>query len=383
MEEKHSLVLWRLTLILLAVALLGYGGIYLNSLLHPPRVSVVATSYTYRESVSSAGILVRSESPLSDQRPFTLVTAQSGKRVAAGEKLGISYESAEDLERAERMKSLELEITLAEKALGGAENSENTAERVDKTLSAVFSLSESVARHRSASLRYDALQLRSLLFERGTLLTREEITALKQELARLEREESGSIRELVSPASGVFTPLLDGCESISPAVLEQLSVRSLRTLMEGRPNVDKRCYGKLITDYKWYYAALLRAEDCAALQVGGRVKLDLSAWRAGLCTMTVIRISAESGGERAVLLSSDTALTETLELRTVSCPLVINSVTGIRLPAAALLSGSTSGSYVLVDTGISERRQSVNVLRRVDDWVLVQGVDEGDAIIVP
>ena len=381
MEEKHAEILWRVTLVLLIIALLGYGGIFVYTRLHPPRQTVVAADYTYQDTVEATGILVRSESLLSDARPYSLVTARSGRRVAAGEVLGISYESAEDMERHRRMDSLQQEIALAVQALSGAEQQSDTAERVKDTRSAVLSLSETIARHDMSALRYDALHLRSLIFEKGILLSREEIARLRSELASLEEEPDGGSRELISPASGVFTPLLDGCESISPAVLENLSVKSLRTLMAGHPKLDKRCYGKLITDYKWYCAVLLQSNDCASLRKGERVALDLSAKRAGLCPMTVETVSAESEGVCAVLLSSDTQLSETLELRTVSCPLVLRSVTGVRLPASALQQSGKEYT-VLIDTGISERRETVSVLHRESDWVLVEGIEPGVTVVV-
>ena len=382
MEEKHAEILWKLTLFLLIIALLGYGGIFIHSRLDPARQTVVATAYTYQDSVEATGILVRSETLLSDSRPYSLVTAPSAKRVAAGEVLGISYENAADMERHRRMDALQQEIALAMQALSGAESEESTAERLKKTGSAVLSLSGAVARHDMAALRYRSLYLRSLIFDNGVLLTREEIAELKSELARLESEDEGGSRELISPASGIFTPLLDGSESISPAVLENLSVKSLKTLMAGHPSVDKRCYGKLITDNQWYCALLLRAEDCEGLSEDAAVQLDLSAWRAGLCRMKVETLSAESEGLRAVLLSSDVRLADTLELRTVSCPLVRRSITGVRLPKEALLSGSTSGSYVRIDTGVSERRESVSILHDAGDWVLVDGVEAGATVVV-
>ena len=381
MEEKHADLLWKVTLTLLIIALLGYGGLFIHSRLHPKRQTVVATDYTYQDSVEVTGILVRSESLLSDARPSALVTAHAGKRVAAGEVLGISYESAEDMERHRRMDSLRQEIALGVQALGGAEKERTTAERLDDTRSAVLSLSACIARHNVADLRYYALRLRSLIFDNGTLLTREEIAEAKAELAALESQPDGGSRELVSPASGIFTPLLDGCESISPAVLENLSVKSLRTLMAGHPSVDKRCYGKLITDYKWYYAAFVQSGDCASLRPGDTVALDLSAWRAGLCSVRIETVSPESEGVRAVLFSSDEHLSETLELRTVSCPLVRRSVSGIRLPKKALEQNG-SEVFVRVDTGISERLESVTVLHEEADWVLVEGVDAGDTVIV-
>ncbi len=383
MEEKRAEVLWKLTTILLIIALLGYGGIYINSQLHPARRTMIATAYTYRDSVESTGILVRSESLLSDARPYSLVTAQSGKRVAAGEILGVSYESAADRDRHRRIESLRKVIALAQQALGGSEQDKTAAERLAETGSAVLSLSGCIARHDVEEIRYHALRLRSLVFEDGALLTREEIARLKSELAMLEAVEDGGSHELISPASGVFTPLLDGCESISPAVLDNLSVNSLRTLMAGHPSVDKRCYGKLVTDYKWYYAALIRSSDCENITEGAKLRLDLSAWRARLCPVTVESISGETDGMRAVLLSSDTALAETLELRTLSCPLVFRSISGVRISSDALIENPGGGWYVLVDIGISERRENVEILHQESDWVLVKGIQEGATVILP
>lgn len=383
MEEKKAQALWKLTTILLCIALLGYGGIYLHNQAHPLRQTMVATSYTYRDSVSSTGILVRSESLLSDARPYSLVTAQSGKRVAAGEKLGVSYDNEADRERQRRINSLQKVIAKAEQVLGAYEQEKSSAERHEEIASAVLSLSACIAQHNTADIRYEAVRFRALVMDNGVLLTREELATLKNQLALLEESETGNSYELISSASGVFTPTLDGSESISPAVLDNLSVNTLRTLMAGHPRVDKRCYGKLITDYKWYYAALLKSSDCASLTKGSKLKLDLSAWRVQLCPVTVESVSAEVDGMCAVLFSSDTCLAETVELRTISCPLVFRSITGVRINRNALLGDQASGYYVLVDIGISERRENVEILHEEGDWVLVKGIEEGVSVILP
>lgn len=383
MEDKHSEILWRVTIVLLVIAICGYGGIYAYSRLNPVRQTVTATSYTHRESIEAAGILVRSENLLSAQSPYSLVTALSGQKVAAGDVLGVSYESPQDMDRHKRMISLQGEIAQAVQALSGAEKDSSSAERQEATASAVLAYSECLAKHEASKLRFRALRLSSLIFDDGVSMTREEVAQLKNELAGLENQDEGTSRELISPASGIFTPLLDGCESISPAGLENLSVKSLRTLMAGHPSVDKRCYGKLVTDSKWYYAALVNSEDSTGLNRGDSVNLDLSAWRAGFCAMSVEAVSPESEGMRAVLLSSDNSLTETLELRTVSCPLILRSIVGIRLPKEAVISENYGVAYVRVDTGASERRQNVTLLYEGDGWVLVEGIEEGATVILP
>ena len=381
MEFKHSDIVIRVTMVLLCAALLGYLGLFAYESLNAAPASAVATRYTWREEVELTGLIVRQETVLSSRSLYTGVTAPNGQRVAAGDTLGLAYSSQSDRDRARRMRDLAAHITLAEEILSGTSEENTAAERAENARSAVLSLSSDITRHELSSLRGDTLRMRSLIFDDGAAVTRQELSELRAEMREMRAQGEVVSEALLSPASGLFTSLLDGGESLDPAVLTSLTVGSLKKLMNHSPSVDGRAYGKLVTSSEWYLAALLGEEDAAHVSEGDELWLDLSRYRTGLCPVKVLSVSPASEGQCAVLLVSDRSLEETLELRNVDCPLVLWSVTGLRLPSEALQQGE-GGWYVTVDTGSAGRRCSVELLYDGGDFVVVQGagLSEGNAV---
>ena len=380
MEFKHSDIVIRVTMVLLCAALLGYLGLFAYESLNGTARSAVATRYTWREEAELNGLIVRQETVLSSRSLYTGVTAPNGQRVAAGDTLGLAYSSQQDRDRARRMQDLAANIVLAEEVLSGTSEENTAAERAENARSAVLSLSSDITRHELSSLRGDALRVRSLIFDDGAAVTQQELSDLRAEMRAMRSQGEVAAEELLSPASGLFTSLLDGGESLDPAVLTGVTVGSLTKLMNRSASVDGRAYGKLITSSEWYMAALMSEEDAARIAVGDELSLDLSRYRTGLCPVKVLSVSAPSEGKCAVVLFSDRSLEETLELRNVDCPLVLSSITGLRLPAEALQQGE-GGWYVTVDTGSAERRIAVELLYDGGDFVVVQGagLSEGSA----
>lgn len=382
MELKHSDIVIRVVAVLLLATLLACLAILAYQSLSAEEHSVVATLSTWRQSVEISGLIVRQETVLSSHSLYTSVTAPNGRRAAAGDTLGLAYSSRSDLDRARRMEDLAVHIALAEEVLSGAEE-HTAAERAEDARSAVLSLSADIARHDTSAMRGDALRVRSLLFEDGAEVTRQELSDLRAEMRAMRSQGESASEELISPASGYFTSLLDGGESLSPAVLANMTVGSLTRLFNRSGSVDGRAYGKLVTGSEWYLAALMKEEDAALLAVGDELSLDLSRYRSGLCPVKVVSVSFAAEGQRVVVFSSERCFAETLSLRMLECPLVLRSVTGLRLPPEALQEGE-GGYYVTVDTGSSGRRCAVELLYDGGDYVLVQGtgLTEGSAVEV-
>ena len=357
--DQHNFLM-KLIVILLTLTVLIYVGVYAYDTLTHPLEAVRAENSWYEESMELTGLIIRSESVLKGSRPYYSITAAHGKRVAAGDELGLAYDSEAALLRAERIESLRRELDLATAVLESISEEKSGAERAEDARSAVLSLSADIARHDTASLLADALQLRSRIFNDGESITREERDGLKEELLLLLQTEGGGTETLLSPESGVFTPMLDGCEKLTPSMLENLNVTLLQTLMQRQPSVDGRSYGKLVTDQTWYVAALLPEEKAATLQPGEELRLDFSRYRAGKPLVTVLSISETLEGQTAVTLECSVSLRDTLSLRTVNCPLITSTVTGLRIPAAALRHDA-NGTYVYTSVGNVIRRAAVTL----------------------
>jgi len=350
----------KLIIALLTLTVLIYVGVYAYDALSHPLESVQAEREVYEESVQLTGLIIRSETVLKGSRPYYSITAAHGKRVAAGDTLGLAYDSEAALLRAERMDSLRREIELANSVLDTVSQEKSGAERAEDARSAVLSLTADIARHETTSLLADALRLRSQIFEDGASITRSERDALIAELRRLMEEESGGSELLASPESGMFTSLLDGGEKLTPSMLENLNVTLLQSLMSRPSSVDGRSYGKLVTSQTWYVAALLEESDAAQLKSGDEIWLDLSRYRAGKPRVTVLSVSETQDGKAAVVLSCDMSLADTLALRTITAPLVTSTVSGYSIPAEALRYDQ-GGSYVYVSAGSVMRRAPVEL----------------------
>lgn len=368
--DQHSFLM-RLVIALLTLTVLIYVGVYAYDILSHPLEAVRAEGYTHEESVELTGLILRSETVLKGSRPYYSITAAHGKRVAAGDELGLAYDSEADLLRAERIESLRREIELADSVLETVSQEKSGAERAEDARSAVLSLSADIARHETDTLLADALRLRSQIFDDGAAITDRERDALQEELLRLLMSESGGTETLLSPDSGIFTPMLDGGEKLTPSMLENLSVTLLQTLMSRQSAVDGRSYGKLVTSHTWHVAALLGEERAAQLQPGTELRLDLSRYRAGKPRVTVVSISESLDGLCAVTLSCSSSLADTLALRTVNCPLITSTVSGLRIPRTAIRYDAV-GSYVYYAAGNVMRRADVTVLWSDGEDALVE-----------
>lgn len=368
--DQHNFLM-RLVIALLTLTVLLYAGVYAYDALSHPLETVRAESGIHEESVELTGLIIRSETVLKGSRPYYSITAAHGKRVAAGDELGLAYDSEAALLRAERIKSLRREIELADSVLETVTQEKSGAERAEDARSAVLSLSADIARHETGTLLADALRLRSQIFDDGAAITRRERDVLQEELLRLLMSEGGGTETLLSPDSGIFTPLLDGREKLTPSMLENLNVTLLQTLVGRQSSVDGRSYGKLVTSHTWHVAALLREEQAAQLQPGQDLRLDLSRYRAGKPRVTVVSISESQDGLCALTLSCGSALADTLALRTINCPLITGTIGGLRIPQSAIHQDA-EGSYVYYAAGNVMRRAEVTVLWSNGEKALVE-----------
>lgn len=75
-----------------------------------------------------------------------------------------------------------------------------------------------------------------------------------------------------SPRSAVFFTDTDGYEYLSPAALDALTAEGLAGLMSAGPQPREDAYGRLVTEYSWYYAASPVAENAEPI-AGGRCEL--------------------------------------------------------------------------------------------------------------
>ena len=371
----------RLTTILalvLFLAFLAYVGAYGYRALTDRTVTAKATLTSVSEEGTASGVVVRRETVLDSEEPYIDVTASEGEKVAAGGVVALAMQSAAGLERARRIRALEEEIERVSAAVAGAASAEDLTVRGGKVRSALLELTGAVARGEHARLPGAAIALRSLVFTEGGA-TLHELGKLQRELNSLLGGVDVDTSEITALEGGVFSAVVDGWEHLTPEVLDGLTPDGLYALIDSRADVSPDCFGKLVTDYVWYYAAVLPQADAGALAAGGYVTLDFGKNYASGVPAIVESVSEPVGGEVAAVFRCDTALADTLLLREVSAAVLFGQYSGVRVPEEAIQTDG-GGTYVWVVTAMQLERKNVSVLYAGDGFCVVERGSASDAL---
>ena len=368
--------------ILLFLAFAVYAGAYAVRSLRDTTVTAEATGADVTLGGPANGIVIREELVLTSGEPFIDVTVRDGAKVAAGAPLATAMRSRTGLERANRMHELELEIARVSAALDELDSAADLTTRDETLRSVVLELTGSVARHELNALDSSALNLRSLLFSADASgVSAEELRALERELDSLRSSYSSDAAVLSAECSGVFSALVDGYESLSEADLNGLTPAKLQTLMDSPADKPSGAYGKLVTSYRWHFAAVMSEADAEKLTVGRTATLNFGRYYGADIYARVISISAPVDGSVAVVFRCDTALADTLAMRCVPANVVFETYSGIRVPAAAVQTDPDSGeTYVWTVTAMQLERKPVTVLYSDADFALIRRDGTADAL---
>ncbi len=368
--------------ILLFLAFAAYAGVYAVRSLRDTTVTAEAVAADFTLGGMANGIVIREETVLTSGEKYIDITARDGAKVSAGSALATSMRSEAGLERATRMHELELEVSRISAALDELDSAADLTTRDEALRTAVSALTASVARHELSGLDGSALNLRSLLFSPDAAgVSQSQLRALQRELDSLRSSSSSDAAVLTAERSGIFSTLVDGYESLSAEDLDGLTPASLQELMDSQGDTPAGAYGKLVTSYRWYYAAVMSEEDAGQLTVGRTATLNFGRYYGADIYAKVRSISEPEDGSVAVVFLCDTALADTLAMRCVPANVIFAAYSGIRVPAQAVLSEPASGeAWVWTVTAMQLERKSVELLYIDDDFALIAQSAAADAL---
>lgn len=368
--------------ILLFTAFVIYAAAYAIHSIGNTTVTAEAVAAEVRPGGLASGIVIRDETVLTSSEPYVDITARNGTKVAAGTVLATAIHSEDGLERAKRIHELELEISRMSAALEELNSADDLTSRDEALRSAVDGLTAAIARHELSGLDSSSLNLRSLLFDRSASGASESaLKQLQRELDSLKDDPDEDARLLTAESGGIFSTLIDGYESLSPDVLDNLSPAKLEQLLAYHPEPTAGAYGKLVDNFRWYFAAVMSTEDAENLRVGRTATLNFGRWYGSDIYARVLSISEAEDGNVAIVFTCDTALASTLAMRCVSASVVFEAHTGIRVPTDALQTDpETSETYVWVITAMVLERKNVSILYQDEDFAVVERGSAADAL---
>lgn len=385
----------KLMLAAILLTVLIYFGVNAASYFLDPFTTTLVYDYTSENAVTVSGYVVRQEEVLTGGGgDLVYFSRGEGEKVSRGGTVALVYQSAQALQDANTLRSLEEQLeqlTYARSLASGASTSARLDEEVVSSLiafrGAMASGSLSDAGEPGDNLR-SAILKRSFAYS-GTETLDAAIASLQEQIAALTASAGAGTTAITAPAAGLFSSLVDGYESVLlPENLEDMTPADYRAIA---PQAVSNACGKMIYGSEWSFVTLMRTADMGKMAVGDTVSLRFQNGLNRDLPMTVSAISGEEGGQKVVVLSSENYLGLTTLLRHQNAQIIFNSYTGLRVPRSAVriltetvtdedgteLTEKTTGVYCL--WGSAARFKPVQVIWQESSYILVAPADGASA----
>ncbi len=337
------------------------------------------TYITVTESGTTTGIIVRSETLLTSDRPYVSLLAENGEEVAANSAVAVSVQEQSKLDVAQRVREAETEISYLRALLSRLSTASDNAEQETALRTAVYHLAEAASREDAADLDSAGATLSTLLRGGDAENSQEELDRLLTEVTDL-KNELGANDYLTAPKAGIFSAEADGYEGLTPAALDGISPEGVEALRGQGDTVAKNVIGKIVTDHDWYYAAVMDEKDADRLRVGDETSLDFGYRSSRTVRASVRAISAtDRQGRVAVVFRCSSALAETLSLRQAQAEVVFHTYSGLRVPRRAVRVEDDKTVVYTASAGQMEKKV-VDILYTGEDFYLVAAGSEGSSL---
>ncbi len=396
----------RILMLLVCLGVAAYFGYQSLRYMKDPFTTAAAYGCTVDETVSASGYVVRSERVLEDNDSGLLRLARAeGERVSVGGTVAAVYADQASLDRQSEIDALEARIEQLEYVQSASLSYEASAKLDNQIAQDLLAVRTALTAGRLDTVERRGSELRALVMKRDYTYSGgsldEQLESLRQELKDLRRQSAGSTRRISAPVSGLYSAVVDGYETVlTPESILEMSPSQLSAVQPD--SAVSSHVGKLILGDNWYYAAALRASEIREIQEAGSVSLRFSKDVARDLDVSVQSVGWEEDGRSVVVFQGKYDLSQLTLLRQQSAEIILNTMTGIRVPQEALRvvprtvtgpEGSktevqTTGVYCVV--GVKAVFKPAEVLYSGEGFVLVQPASSdkkrvlrsGDEVIV-
>lgn len=381
-------ILKRIGVFALCVLLVIYAAKQLVSLVNSNIETELALSVTSRESLELDGYIMREEVILEGTTDGVMLA-----RVGDGERISKDKEAVR-IYYSENDYSVETEIRALDDRI-------DILERSSLDTSYVFAdmnkMDDEIEELISTSLIYSAKNdLVGALSNRDELLVRmnkrwlitnptkvfeEKIADLKAQRSLLSSGLAGASSRVISPnVSGYYYSSVDGYENIFSAdKIPTLTVDEFSEMIKSSPEAySGRPAGKIVTDYKWYVACQVSAEEARFFDVGLSYPVEFTYNYGTELQMTLNSKITENGDDTAVLVFISKEMPSDFDFARIQrVKVTYNEYSGLKVPKDAVrVINDVKGVFVVSGTQIEFKR--AEEIYSIDDYYIIEADPESD-----
>ena len=198
-----------------------------------------------------------------------------------------------------------------------------------------------------------------------------QLNSLKAERDKLAATLAAPKDTIKAQNSGYFIDSVDGYENVLTVEnLDTLTPEQIDTLAP--KEISKTAVGKLVSDYKWYIAAICKVSESLAYKEGENLTVNTNVKTNSSLSVTVEKVNISSESDRAVIIMSCQEMSSALAtMRTGAMTIVSGNFKGLKVPRKALrVVDNTTGVYIL--SGMELKFIPVNVLYNDGEQIICE-----------
>lgn len=341
----------RYVIIAVCVLLVGYFSfMFINSNISSSNavVTEIAREFTFEETISAEGFVVRNETLLDYSGSKVLYyTASDGEIVATGSDVALVFSNETDALNYTKYKEICKEIEVLESLNTSHDNVKTDYSAVDKQISLdIVNIISSVNSNIHAQINKSANDLIYSVNQRQIITGKVDnfdsrIAFLKGEAEKYSSAESSCVDTITlsgNTPGGYFVASADGYESVYDYdTITKLTVDSYKTDIQPK-EVNKNTIGKIVSGLNWYVVCKLSADDALTLSHGSEsTEVTFYNTTCKDLPMTLVALNQASKQSDAVAVFKCNYMSAPIShLRNETVQIKVNSFDGIKVSKEAL-----------------------------------------------
>lgn len=335
-----------------------------------------------QEILNLKAFVIRDEQYISGETDGTVVPlVDDGNRVARDDSVARICKSAEDAANYSLLlnakKDLERYETLSKQTELNALDMEKLNSDIDSCYTDLMNISSNGDYSKigkSITALEDKFASKQIV-STGSIDLTEKFSALEKTISTLEAKNIKT-DDVLAPQSGYYISNIDGYENmISYSDVNNVTVPEVEQIMKSEPQNTANKMGKIVGSYKWYIVAVADSKYSQIFSEGTTMKINLPYYGYKNVRVKLEKISAESDGKVALVLSCNMMNEVYANMRIENLELVIDEHKGYKINSSSIRDIENSDGkrvkvvYILRGTIINARK--VEIVYDAGDYVLV------------
>lgn len=334
-------------IIVVLIIIAGYIFYECYDATHVDVETITAVTSTVYETIEAKALVVRDEHTIScEQNGITVACVNDGEKVKLGGNVAMVFANEDSAKQYSAMQDLHNQLDYYNELESKSAGMATDIESIDKVI--LNDVNDYIRTINSGSVSRladcadelnDKLTRRQLII--GESIDFSQVKAdIQNQLNTMNADSCKPSGYVTAEQSAIFSSYTDGCEGlVDYSNITQLTPDSLQSYIDRLPEQQKTegAFGKLITNYAWYFCCIVSADDVKSISNGSTLNVAIKDTDETFNCRVISGADVPLGETQTVLILECSEMNgQITSMRLEDIEIRYNEHTGFKVPAEAV-----------------------------------------------